>query len=315
MTVLAVDLGGTTARLALADVKGTHCSFIRQAEFSSSDYPDIETMLAGFLEGAGAPGAACLAVAGPVTGNRARITNLPWIVDAQSLAGRFGIGPVKLINDMAGIAYSIPALGADAMVSLQSGTADPAGARALIAAGTGLGQGILLPDEDTLRALPTEGGHVDFAPRNHTQAQMLEYLQQRHKHVSYERVVSGPGLETIYAFLNGMNEPELGAAEISSRALDDGDSVALQALDLFVDVYGAQAGNLALSCLATGGVYVAGGIAPKILPRVLEDQRFAKAFVDKGRMSDLLRDISVTLITHPSPGLLGAAIAAGSLSW
>jgi glucokinase len=314
VTVLAVDLGGTTARLALADVQGTHCSFIRQAEYSCSNYSDIETVLAEFLDGAAAPAAACLAVAGPVTGNRARITNLPWIVDAQSLAGRFGIGPVKLINDMAGIAYSIPALDADATVSLQSGEADPAGTRALIAAGTGLGQGILLLDDGTLRALPTEGGHVDFAPRNQTETQLLEYLQQRHGHVSYERVVSGPGLESIYAFLSGMNEPEVGAAEISSRALDEGDSVALQALDLFVDVYGAQAGNLALSCLATGGVYVAGGIAPKILPRMVEDQRFAKAFADKGRMSDLLRRMPVTLITHPSPGLLGAALAAASLS-
>lgn len=332
MRVLAGDIGGTNTRLILADCTGNACIPVVERVYPSAAHADLAPIVLGFLESTGEAGSAleraCFAVAGPVqedaTGQVARITNLPWELHSARLAATLGIPRVRLINDFQGVGYGIDALSPADIEELQAGREIPRAPRVVIGAGTGLGQAILIWQTDHYEVYPTEGGHVDFAPTDERQIALLRELMQEFGRVSYERVVSGPGLIRIYSFLRDQGEaaesPELReamhqgdpAAAISAFALTRNDPLASMALDLFIQVYGAQAGNLALTCLARGGVYIAGGIAPRIIER-LRSGTFLQAFNDKGRMAPLTADMPVRVILNPKVGLLGAALAATRL--
>lgn len=326
MRVIAGDIGGTKTLLQLAEVEGDRCHALFERSYASRDYSSFEDVVRAFIDDSAGlqdqPAVrACFGVAGPVRGTSVKVTNLPWDLQAETLAGLTGIESVRFINDFQAIGYSLPALGETDLVQLQAGDRDAAGPRAVIGAGTGLGEGIVVPIGASWLSLPSEGGHVEFAPVDELQIELLRFMMARHPRVTYERILSGNGLVALYEFLHtragaadasrlesvlAAHDP---AAEISEAALRDRDVVAREALDLFVSIYGAQAGNLALTALATGGVYVAGGIAPKILPSMQQGQ-FLSRFCAKGRMRDLLKSIPVYVITNQRAGLLGAALAA-----
>jgi glucokinase len=269
--------------------------------------------------------AACFGVAGPVIENHSRTTNLPWVVDGSAIAKQFDIPRVQLLNDLEATAYGILWLRPDELEVLNPGSPPrKRQALALIAAGTGLGEGILFWDGKSYRPMPSEGGHADFAPTNDYEIDLLRYLRTQYLHVSYERVVSGPGLHAIYEFIRDSkrNEPtwlaekiKAGnpAAEIAAAGLQGQAEIAVQALDLFASIYGAEAGNLALKALSLDGVYVAGGIAPKIITK-LKDGTFLKAFTNKGRYKRLLSTIPVKVVMNQEAGLLGAASVASALA-
>lgn len=320
--LLAGDIGGTKTLLRLSE--GGRA--IAEQRFESVAYAGLEPIIAEFLRDCPprAIAAACFGVAGPVEGGQAKITNLPWRIDAAAIAAEFGIPQVRLINDFQAVAYGIEALGSDDLLTLQAGAPLEYGVRAVIGAGTGLGEGFMVWQGGQYEALPSEGSHVDFAPADMRQAELLRYLAARFGHVSYERLVSGPGLANIFDFLRDSEEggasSELLAAvkegdpsaAISRFALAGNDRLATEALDLFIRIYGAEAGNLALKVLAHGGVYVAGGIAPQIIEK-LKDGRFLKAFADKGRYAELLATIPVYVVLNPNVGLMGAERVAGRL--
>ncbi len=318
-TLLCGDLGGTKTLLRLT--RGDNLIFERRYE--SADWAGLEEMIADLL-GKTRVAAACFGVAGPVQGRTAQITNLPWRIDADAIAQRFGIANVVLINDFQAVAYGIDALGPNDLFTLQAGAPQEHGPRAVIGAGTGLGEGYLVWREGHYVALGSEGSHADFAPADDLQIHLWRWLNERYGHVSWERVVSGPGLEAIYRFLRERGElPEStllaemmragdAAAAISEFALNHRDPLASAALDLFISVYGAEAGNLALKILARGGVYVAGGIAPKIIER-LKDGDFMRAFLAKGRFAELLATLPVIVVLNPQVGLLGAQQVASRL--
>lgn len=315
-TVLAGDIGGTKTWLRLS------CGgvVLREQRYASAAFSGLETMLGDFL-GDAKLSSACFGVAGPVQGRMAKITNLPWQIDADAIAAQFAIPMVALINDFQAVAYGIEALGEHDLLTLQAGQTQERAPRAVIGAGTGLGEGYLVWRDDAYQALPSEGSHADFAPADERQVELWRYLAQRFGHVSWERVVSGSGLVMIYEFLRQRGEfaesPELAAAmrdgdpaaAISEQALQRNDALALAALDLFAAAYGAETGNLALKILATGGVYVAGGIAPKIVER-LKTGGFLRAFLAKGRFAGLLAAIPVHVVLNPQVGLLGAEVVA-----
>ncbi|MFA7243222.1 MAG: glucokinase [Sulfuricellaceae bacterium] len=320
-TVLAGDIGGTKTWLRLS----TSCAsngdaVLREQRYDSAAFSGLEPMLVDFLAGA-QPVSACFGVAGPVQGRIAKITNLPWRIEADAIAAQFALPAVALINDFQAVAYGIEALAASDLLTLQAGQAQKHGPRAVIGAGTGLGEGYLVWRDGGYQALPSEGSHADFAPADELQAELWRYLAQRHGHVSWERVVSGPGLAAIYEFLrrrgkltessalaSAMRDGDPSAA-ISEHALQHHDALALAALELFVAAYGAEAGNLALKILATGGVFVAGGIAPKIAD-LLKTGGFLRAFLAKGRFAGLLATLPVHVVLNPQVGLLGAEVVA-----
>lgn len=318
-TLLAGDLGGTKTLLRLNCGAQTR----REQRYDSAAWAGLEEMVGDFLGGERAD-AACFGVAGPVRGGTAQITNLPWRIDAEALAQRHAIPRVRLINDFQAVAYGIEMLGETDLLTLQAGVPCPNAPRAVIGAGTGLGEGYLVWSDGAYLALPSEGSHADFAPADELQADLWRWLAERYGHVSWERVVSGPGLEAIYRFLKERGElaesallAEMiragdGAAAISEFALRHRDPLAGAALDLFIAAYGAEAGNLALKILASGGVYVAGGIAPKIADR-LQDGAFLRAFLAKGRFAELLATLPVHVVLNPQVGLLGALAVASRL--
>lgn len=319
MIVVAGDLGGTKTLLQMAEVGPREHRVIRERAYDSPAYPQFARVLADFLAGAleaggGALEGACFGIPGPVHGERARTTNLPWSIDARALEREFAIPRVHLVNDFQAIGYGIELLEASDLVTLQPGRPQPTGPRAVIGAGTGLGTALLLWDGHRYRILPSEGGHVDFGPTDPLQVALLRHLLERFGVVSCERVLSGAGLVRIHAFLcERAGRPPQGAqtnaAAVSRAALSGADPVAVQALDLFVRIYGAQAGNLALTTIASGGIYLAGGIAPKILDK-LQDGTFVDAFRNKGPMRGLLEAIPVHVVTNVKVGLLGAAALA-----
>lgn len=327
--VLAGDIGGTKTLLRVVRFGGEpHGTTLYQRRFESGAYDDLESMAREFLRGAPAelpPRAACFGVAGPVTGppcaERARLTNLPWRLDAVELTAKLGM-PVRLINDFRAVGYAIEALGPVDLAALHTAPTEPQGPRVVLGAGTGLGVALLFWDGNHYEAYPTEGGHADFAPTGEVQDELLRYLRTIHGRVSYERILSGPGLESIYRFLLERDRrPQAGdtildapdpAAAVSAQALTRSDPLACAALDLFIEIYGAAAGNLALTCLATGGVYVAGGIAPKILDR-LYGGVFIEAYLAKGRMRHLVERMPVHVVTNSEAGLIGASLAAQRL--
>lgn len=330
MRVLAGDIGGTKTILQIADIFPNSFRVVHEQTYESRLYPEFLPVVKEFLKSATARidlilASACFGVAGPVTGREARTTNLPWRIDADACARELKINNISLINDFQAIGYGIEGLSNDDLVELQQGKEQRAGPRAVIGAGTGLGEGILVSRGDRYEILASEGGHVDFGPTDEIQMDLLKFLRTRHERVTYERVVSGAGLESIYAFLCERKPREVsaeltasigggdGAAHISQFAIENKDPLASQALEIFCTVYGAQAGNLALTCLATGGVYVAGGIAPKIIS-CLKEGAFMRAFRNKGRMAPLLEAMPVRVIMNPKVGLIGAALMAERIS-
>jgi len=317
--ILAGDIGGTKTRLALFRVNEKQRKPVRRQTFSSRDYPSLEAILQEWLKGrTRLIRVACFGVAGPVINGRCETTNLPWIIDAKQISKRFGIASVSLLNDLQAMAYGALHLAEEEYFVLNQGQPDSYGNKAVVAAGTGLGEAILFWNGAEYQASASEGGHGDFAPRSSMEIKLLEYLWKQFTHVSCERILSGPGLVHIYEFLKEMDQSEGPswlasrlkekdpAAVITEAALAGTDKLCVRAVDQFVSLYGAEAGNLALKALATGGVYIGGGIAPKILGK-LRSGEFMKAFTDKGRYSSLMGRIPVQVILNEETGLLGAA--------
>lgn len=318
--ILAADVGATKTDIGLLRRENEGWHTLSRMRFASREYADLAELIETFLKQENADiSTAAIGVPGPVVDGRCTTTNLPWQIDANPLAASLGIGRVHLVNDLAATAYGIETLTGDDIAVLNDGSPRP-GHRVLIAAGSGLGEAQLYWDGKRYRPVAGEGGHADFAPRNDLEVDLLRYLQTRYgHHISYERVLSGPGLVNIYDFLND-TDLEDEPAWLAERLRDDGDSAAVisaaamtddcmiceRALDMFVSIYGAEAGNMALRCLAGGGVYIGGGIAPKILAKLL-DGTFMHAFADKGRLSSLLNDVPVYVIRGGEAALYGAA--------
>jgi glucokinase len=325
--VLAGDIGGTKTNLALYSVHGDKLRSESQHTFPSKRYSGLAPVLQEFLAGAHhAIDSACFGIAGPVVDGKVKTPNLPWMIDVAESRRALKLDSVTLLNDLEAGAYGILSLENEEFYTLNEGTIRRSGNKALIAAGTGLGQAILHDDGRHFHPLASEGGHADFAPRNELEIELLRHLIGRFGHVSYERVVSGPGIANIYRFLKevrGLEEPpwlaeRLAAAEdpsavISKAALANEAAICSEALNLLVSVYGAEAGNLALRAKPVRGLYVGGGIAPKILEK-LKDGTFMRAFVDKGRYTDLLAATPVQVVLNEQAALRGAAYYAAFLS-
>jgi glucokinase len=320
--LLAGDIGGTKTVLALVAARGDAAQVVAEAVFPSREYATLDTVVAAFRASHPAPVArAAFSVAGPVIDGHAHITNLPWRLDERCLGEALALPRVLLVNDLQATAFAVPHLRADQVTQLLPGAAGAAGVRAVVAVGTGLGEAFLVPDGGGFLALPTEGGHTDFAPRGAVQRRLLSHLQRMHEHVSYERVCSGMGIAALYHFLAGRaSEPpppwlaaRLAAGGDVTPALVEGGMsaerrcpVCRRTLRLLAAILGAEAGNAALRGLATGGVYLGGGIPPRILP-VLRGRAFREGFMQKGPMSRLMERIPVHVILEPRAALLGAA--------
>jgi glucokinase len=317
--ILAGDIGGTNSRLALFDARSATLTPVVIEVFPSRDHSGLEEILRTFRAQHGqAVEAASFGIAGPVRNDRCQTPNLPWTVDSASLANVLGLPSVDLINDLEANAHGIAMLAQEDLAVIYPGAADARGNCALISAGTGLGEAGLIAEPEGYRPYPSEGGHCDFAPQTETEIHLLQHLMGRFGHVSYERVLSGPGLYNIYQFFRdtGLAEEPAWLAEeirqpdpspvISQHALNGSCDLCVKALDQFVSLYGAEAGNLALKAMATGGIFIGGGIAPKILAK-LKEPAFWKAFTAKGRVSSQLEAIPVRVILNDKTALLGAA--------
>lgn len=317
--LLAADIGGTKTLIQLSADSGEVLSSQR---YVSAEYQDFEQILTAFLaqgDGQYQIDIACLAVAGPVNGDNAKVTNLPWQIQANDIATCFNIAKVFLCNDFEAVGYGIEALKEQDILTLHAGQA-MSGPRALIGAGTGLGQAYLVEQAGEWQVIATEGGHTDFAPIDRTQVRLLEHLFERFGHVSYERLLSGSGLETIYHFLRDYRQyaensdcrlamMKADTASVISEFARKGEPLAKEAMTLFFSIYGAQAGNLALTVMPKAGLYIAGGIAAKNI-ELLEQAEFMAAFLNKGRMQTLLETIPVKVILDPEVGLNGARLLA-----
>ncbi|MDH5588002.1 MAG: glucokinase [Nitrospirota bacterium] len=347
--ILAGDIGATKINLALFNWEKGRVDPIREDTVWTADYESLEEVLTEFLEEPAASEsdsddlsedeeaspanpsstlspltAACFGVPGPVLNNTCRTTNIPWTIEGDKLAEFLKIPQVRLLNDLEATAYGLPFLEPDEIEDLNPAAPSPPpdGTRVLLAAGTGLGESLIVWTGKDYHICPSEGGHADFAPNNDLEIELLRYLRTSYLHVSYERVLSGPGLHLIYQFLRDTqkNEPTWFAEKlptgdpaslIAEAGLEGKPDICKNALQLFVSIYGAEAGNMALKTLAMGGVYIGGGIAPKIIP-ALQDGTFMKAFLAKGRYKRLLGKMPVRIILNPHTALLGAAsIAAG----
>ncbi|MFN2455847.1 MAG: glucokinase [Pyrinomonadaceae bacterium] len=325
--IIAGDIGGTKTNVALfeSDEKGVGAP-LAQKSFPSAQYDSLDAILKQYVEENAAKNIthACFGIAGPVVEGRVETPNLAWIVESKKLATQLGVERVKLINDLEATAAGIEALQANQLFTLNEGDTARGGNRALIAAGTGLGMaGIILRENGRYQPLASEGGHMDFAPRNEMEMELLRYLFEKFgAHVSYERALSGPGLFNVYSFLRDKKhgeEPDWLRAEIegggnktaavSGAALSGKSELAVKALDLFTSIYGAMAGNLSLMMVATGGLYMGGGIAPKIIEK-LKDGTFMAAFKDKGRFNAFNAAVPVHVILDDKTALYGAARSA-----
>ena len=324
--VLAGDIGGTKTNLALFSVQNEKLHAESQRTFQSKRYSGLTPILKEFGDTQRIE-AACFGIAGPVVDGRVKTTNLPWIVDTEELRRTLKLDDVHLLNDLEASAYGLFTLEEDEFFTLNEGKMRQTGNKALIAAGTGLGQAILFDDGQHFRPLASEGGHADFAPRDELEIELLRYLMPRFGgHVSYERILSGPGLFNVYRFLkegHGMEEPAWLAerfasgddpgAIVSQAALAKKAEICVKALDMFVSIYGAEAGNMALRAKSVRGLYVGGGIAPKILDK-LKDGVFMRAFVDKGRYTDLLTATPVQVVLNQEAALRGAGYYAAFIA-
>jgi len=320
--LLAGDIGGTKTHLAIFSPETGPRTPLAEDTFPSARFPSLEALASEFLAQVDLkPERASFGVAGPVLAGRATITNLPWVMHESHLEAALGLSSVHLLNDLIAIASAVPWLEPDDVYTLNEGQPTPGGAIAVIAPGTGLGEAFLTWDGSRYRPHPSEGGHTDFAPNNLLETDLLRYLLERFGHVSYERVCSGRGLPNIYAFLRDSGyaeEPEWLAEQLAE--VDDPNPIIVKAaldetkqcelciatLNTFVSILGTEAGNMALNLMATGGVYLAGGIPPRILP-ALDGEQFLSDFQAKGRMSDLMARIPVHVILNHKVALLGAA--------
>ncbi len=317
--ILAGDVGGTKTTLALLDEVDHRLEVLEQERFPSQDHESLEAIVDTFMKDRQQKVQwACFGVAGPVKKGHSRITNLPWVIDAHVLADHLGVETVELINDLEANAYGLGVLGPDDFAVLNEGSGDAEGNAAIIAAGTGLGEAGIFWDGRHHHPFACEGGHTDFAPRDETEVELLRFLLARFDRISYERIVSGPGLFVIYQFLRDAGRHEEPkwlqeeinrgdpAAAISKAALAQKSELCIRTLDLFVSLYGAEAGNLALKVMARGGLFIGGGIAPKIMEK-LSVGMFMESFLAKGRMRPLLEAMPVRIVLNEQTALLGAA--------
>jgi glucokinase len=321
MRILAGDVGGTKTLLQLLDVDGDRRSVVLERRYESGLYPTFDAMLRDFLAlGSDPVDSACLAVAGPVIDKTAEVTNLHWRMESEALREHFRIGRVALINDFYAVALGVPLLEGSDLIPLNEGVRDLTAPIAILGAGTGLGEAAVIAEDYGWRVVPSEGGHADFAAQGREQTEILLALEERYGHVSYERLLSGAGLVNIFTFLRDRHyeggttpvdhsgDVDSMPARISTLAAA-GDPLACRAFGIFVDIYGAEAGNMALRLLARGGVFLAGGIATKNVEQFTSG-RFMKAFVHKGRFQEILREVPVSLIANAKVGLIGAAAMA-----
>ena len=322
--IIAGDVGGTKTTLALFDDEGHD---VAERTYASASHASLEEVLAAFgrdVRGSREARALAVGVAGPVEHDRCRTTNLPWSIDAREVERAAGIPRVKLVNDFAAVAYGLSELRETDVEVLQAGDVDPQAPVAVLGAGTGLGEAVVVREGGTPRVMPTEGGHTDLAARDAEELALLAWLLARHPaHVSVERVLSGPGLVALWEFVTSTGragraaeivarmEREDPGAVIGAAGVAGSDAACAQAVRLFARIYGAEAGNLALKTLPFGGLYVAGGIAPKMMPLIRE--HFLPAFLAKGRMAPLLEKVRVSVVLHANVGLLGAASLARRL--
>ena len=326
---LAADVGGTNTRFELGAASADGYRRVHAGHFLNADFSGVAEVIEAFL--ATAPqrpstiSAACFALAGPVVDQRVRLTNLPWEADAGELGRRLGIGQVTFLNDFAAVGHGIAGLGPDELLCLQPGRPERHGVRGVIGAGTGLGMVIIVWSGKVYQVVPSEGGKADFAPVNEVQNRLWTYLRHRLERVGCESLLSGRGMERIYEFLSeadtlrmrsfGGRSPDalLPAADITTRALDGSDPRAVSTVNLFLEIYGAVAGNFALTLLANGGLYIGGGIAPR-LASFFADSGFMQAFCAKGKFADLMRTIPVHVVMSPDVGLRGAVAIAADMA-
>jgi glucokinase len=318
--LLAGDIGGTKTVLALfSRDEGAH-TILKKKKYRSKKYDSLDDIVREFTaEFQANIEAASFGVAGPVQNNRVQVTNLPWMIDGRTLSETLGGATVHLLNDLQAIANAVPILQPEDLRTLQTGETDPTGAIGVIAPGTGLGEAFLVWNGRNHQAYPTEGGHTDFAPRNEQEFGLLQYLRQKYNRVSYERVCSGIGIPNVYAYLRDSGraaETEAVAAQLAEAedwtpvivdaAVAEASPLCQATLDLFISILGAEAGNLALKLLTTGGIYIGGGIPPRILPQI-EASDFLASFQQKGRFSPLLTKMPVHVILSSQAALYGAA--------
>jgi len=320
--ILAGDVGGTKCNLALFAEKKGKLEFVFRERFASKEFAQFDFIIREFVRRA-APHlgnekirAAGFGVAGPVINNRIHATNLPWIVDADTLAREVGVKSIVLVNDLGATGHSLEHLPPEDFCVLNVGTPVPGASRALLAAGTGLGEGILFWDGNRYKVVPSEGGHSDYSPRTDQQIELLKFMRLRYPQVSWELILSGRGFRTLHEFIAPsvkhpiFEDPDADPAPfITKSGLDRSCPVCVDTLDLWINIYGAEAGNLALKVLALGGVYVAGGIAVKILPR-MKDGTFFNSFKDKWHFGKMLSDVPVSIVLNESAPLIGAAYEA-----
>ena len=321
--LLAADVGGTKTLIAIVELQGEGFEIIRQERYESAAFPGLVAVLQAFGVGKEPVAAACFAVAGPVQDGVSETSNLPWVIRAKDIAEVLGLREVVLINDFAAIGWGIPHLGPADLATLQAGKRVAKGPIAYLGAGTGLGQGFMVADEhDTqYRVMASEGGHGDFAARDEIELSIFEYLAQRHGHVSYERLLSGMGIVNIYralveelgraesAQVRAEMDAEDPAAVVTRHALAGSDATCTETIDRFISIYGAESGNLGLRVLATGGIFVAGGIAPRLIERIRQGG-FIRSFNDKGRLASLCSQLPVHVVLNTQVGLIGAAACA-----
>jgi glucokinase len=328
MMILAGDIGGTNTRLGIFSAKSGPDHPLVTRKYASHAYSGLEEVVRHFMgEHDVVVQRASFGVAGPIKNNRSTITNLSWIIDGDALGRTTGIGHVTLINDLEAMAYAIPNLGATMIETINPGLPVPESIKALIAPGTGLGEVFLTWCGGRYRPHSSEGGHTEFGPRNTLEMALLDYLRQFHKHVSYERVCSGMGLPNLYAFLRDTGrypEPPSFALRLAqtsdptpvivNAALDDPENhlICVAVLELFTAILGAEAGNLAMTVSPYGGMYIGGGIPPRIADYIRSD-RFLAAFQNKGRLSQMVADMPIYLVTYPDTALMGAACHAMGL--
>jgi len=323
--ILAGDVGGTKTDLGLFNYSAGTLELVREHRYATAKFDSLEAVCADFLGASAAVNAACLGVPGPIIDGSAHATNVPWELSSSALSRALKGVPVRLLNDLAAIAHGMVYLKPAEFVVLHRAENPSAhGNIAVIAAGTGLGESSLVWEVDRYYAVASEGGHSDFAPHDAEQIELLRSLAAEFGHVSYERVLSGPGLWNIYKFLRRESHAEEPAwlsaqiaagdpsAAVSEAAIAGRDPVCVKALTMFCDIYGSEAANLALKVLALGGVYLGGGIAPKILP-MLTNGTFVRGFLAKGRLNEILKRIEVRVSLNPAAGLLGAAHVAAAM--
>ncbi len=319
--ILSGDIGGTKTNLALFELQGDRLEIKAQHQFASREFSSLTEVITAFEAMTSIPkiDSACFGIAGPVIDGRCRTTNLPWDITTSGLQEHLGIDKVRLLNDLEATAYGMLYLPEDEFMDLNPTGRPTNGNRAVIAAGTGLGEAMLYYDGTHYHPIGSEGGHCDFAPVTTQQDALLSWMRHHYPgHVSYERILSGPGIYTLYEFLyeSGFAPQPLSmlhipegkdrSAMVSECALEQHDPLCMEALRLFAEIYGAEAGNLALKSMSLGGVYIGGGIAPKILP-VLTSSHFMNGFASKGRFQELLRGMQVKIALNPETALLGTA--------